>query len=83
MTAAPGATAFTKDSGRSELALAAEAVRAALADAGLGPRDVDGMVTFTMDTSPEITVAQAAGIGEGRADGLGGQGELAAAGVLG
>ncbi|MGW1523840.1 thiolase C-terminal domain-containing protein [Streptomyces sp. NPDC001588] len=26
--------------------------------------DVDGMVTFTMDTSPEITVAQAAGIGE-------------------
>ncbi|WP_324196863.1 lipid-transfer protein [Streptomyces sp. NRRL B-1677] len=59
-----GATAFTKDSGRSELALAAEAVRAALDDAGLGPRDVDGMVTFTMDTSPEITVAQAAGIGE-------------------
>ncbi|GHG59831.1 lipid-transfer protein [Streptomyces griseocarneus] len=59
-----GATAFTKDSGRSELSLAAEAVRAALADAGLGPGDVDGMVTFTMDTSPEITVAQAAGIGE-------------------
>ncbi|MBB4894173.1 acetyl-CoA acetyltransferase [Streptomyces olivoverticillatus] len=59
-----GATDFTKDSGRSELALAAEAVRAALADAGLGPGDVDGMVTFTMDTSPEITVAQATGIGE-------------------
>ncbi|MCA6095865.1 lipid-transfer protein [Streptomyces sp. SCA3-4] len=59
-----GATDFGKDSGRSELALAAEAVRAALADAGLGPGDVDGMVTFTMDTSPEITVAQAAGIGE-------------------
>ncbi|MBO0652454.1 lipid-transfer protein [Streptomyces triculaminicus] len=59
-----GATAFTKDSGRSELALAAAAVRAALADAGLAPGDVDGMVTFTMDTSPEITVAQAAGIGE-------------------
>lgn len=59
-----GATEFSKDSGRSELALAAEAVRAALADAGLGPGDVDGMVTFTMDTSPEIAVAQAAGIGE-------------------
>ncbi|GGR50089.1 lipid-transfer protein [Streptomyces netropsis] len=59
-----GATAFSKDSGRSELALAAEAVRAALADAGLTPADVDGMVTFTMDTSPEITVAQATGIGE-------------------
>ncbi|WP_432587546.1 lipid-transfer protein [Streptomyces sp. HD1123-B1] len=59
-----GATAFTKDSGRSELRLAAEAVRAALADAGLTPADVDGLVTFTMDTSPEITVAQACGIGE-------------------
>ncbi|MFI9239149.1 lipid-transfer protein [Streptomyces cinnamoneus] len=59
-----GATAFTKDSGRSELALAAEAVRAALADAGLGPGDVDGMVTFSMDTSPEITLARAVGIGE-------------------
>ncbi|MFC5719902.1 lipid-transfer protein [Streptomyces gamaensis] len=59
-----GATEFSKDSGRSELALAAEAVRAAVADAGLAPADVDGMVTFTMDTSPEITLAQAAGLGE-------------------
>ncbi|MFB8405401.1 lipid-transfer protein [Streptomyces sp. NPDC055912] len=59
-----GATAFSKDSGRSELSLAAEAVRAALDDAGLAPADVDGMVTFTMDTNPEITVAQASGIGE-------------------
>ncbi|MFK4069560.1 lipid-transfer protein [Streptomyces sp. NPDC029674] len=59
-----GATEFSKDSGRSELKLAVEAVGAALDDAGLTPADVDGMVTFTMDTSPEITVAQAAGIGE-------------------
>ncbi|MEU7165750.1 lipid-transfer protein [Streptomyces morookaense] len=59
-----GATEFSKNSGRSELALAAEAVRAALDDAGLAPGDVDGMVTFTMDTSPEIGVARAAGIGE-------------------
>ncbi|MFJ9687006.1 lipid-transfer protein [Streptomyces bacillaris] len=59
-----GATEFSKDSGRSELKLAVEAVGAALDDAGLTPADVDGLVTFTMDTSPEITVAQAAGIGE-------------------
>ncbi|THA59336.1 lipid-transfer protein [Streptomyces sp. A1136] len=59
-----GATEFSKDSGRSELKLAVEAVQAALDDAGLVPADVDGMVTFTMDTNPEITVAQAAGIGE-------------------
>ncbi|MGW2931014.1 lipid-transfer protein [Streptomyces sp. NPDC001156] len=59
-----GATEFSKDSGRSELRLAVEAVLVALDDAGLEPADVDGMVTFTMDTSPEITVAQASGIGE-------------------
>ncbi|MFB7362904.1 lipid-transfer protein [Streptomyces hydrogenans] len=59
-----GATEFSKDSGRSELSLAVEAVCAALDDAGLAPGDVDGLVTFTMDTNPEITVAQAAGIGE-------------------
>ncbi|MFE9395639.1 lipid-transfer protein [Streptomyces flavidovirens] len=59
-----GATEFSKDSGRSELKLAVEAVQAAIEDAGLSPADIDGMVTFTMDTSPEITVAQAAGIGE-------------------
>ncbi|MFI8498343.1 lipid-transfer protein [Streptomyces sp. NPDC085524] len=59
-----GATEFSKDSGRSELKLAVEAVQTALEDAGLTPADVDGMVTFSMDTSPEITVAQAAGIGD-------------------
>ncbi|MFI8963170.1 lipid-transfer protein [Streptomyces sp. NPDC053493] len=59
-----GATEFSKNSGRSELTLAVEAVHAALEDAGLVPADVDGLVTFSMDTSPEITVAQAAGIGE-------------------
>ncbi|MBG0854030.1 lipid-transfer protein [Streptomyces spinoverrucosus] len=62
--AGTGATDFSKDSGRSELRLAVEAVRAALDDAGLAPADVDGMVTFTMDTNPEITVARACGIGE-------------------
>jgi len=58
-----GATDFSKDSGRSELRLAAEAVRAAIADAGLQPEDVDGLVSFTMDTNTEIAVARAAGIG--------------------
>ncbi|UGQ08928.1 lipid-transfer protein [Yinghuangia sp. ASG 101] len=59
-----GATEFSKDSGRSELRLAAEAVGAALDDAGIAPSEVDGMVTFTMDHNPEIAVAQAAGIGD-------------------
>ena len=59
-----GATEFSKSSGRSELQLAAEAVAAAIDDAGLQPRDVDGLVTYTMETNPEIQVAQAVGIGE-------------------
>ncbi|HEX4704412.1 MAG TPA: lipid-transfer protein [Pseudonocardiaceae bacterium] len=59
-----GATEFSKDSGRSELRLAAEASRAALADAGLEPSDVDGMVTFTMDGNAEIAVARELGVPE-------------------
>ncbi len=59
-----GATEFSKDSGRGELRLAVEAVRSALADAGLQPSDVDGLVTFTMDSSSEIAVAREIGAGE-------------------
>ena len=59
-----GATEFSKSSGRSELQLASEAVAAAIADAGLTPSDVDGMVTYSMESNPEIQVAQAVGIGD-------------------
>ena len=41
-----GATAYTKASGRSVLSLADEAARAAIADAGLAPADVDGIASF-------------------------------------
>lgn len=59
-----GATDFSKNSGRSELRLAAEAVTDALNDAGLSPQDVDGLVTFTMDSNLETAVARSTGIGE-------------------
>ena len=59
-----GATEFSKDSGRSELQLAVEACEAAIADAGIKPAQVDGMVTFTADTNPEIEIAKNLGIGE-------------------
>lgn len=59
-----GATEFSKNSGRSELQLAAEAVSAAIADAGLQPGDVDGLVTYTGDTNAEIHVARSVGIGD-------------------
>jgi acetyl-CoA acetyltransferase len=59
-----GATEFSKNSGRSELQLAAEATAAALADAGLRPPEVDGLVTFTMDSNAEIALARELGVGE-------------------
>jgi acetyl-CoA acetyltransferase len=59
-----GATEFSKDSGRSELRLAVEACRAALDDAGVRPVDVDGMVTFSMDSNAEIAVARELGAGD-------------------
>ena len=57
-----GQTEFSKDSGRTELQLACEAVKAALDDAGLTPADVDGLVTFTMDHNEEMEVARNLGI---------------------
>jgi len=58
-----GATEFSKDSGRSEMSLASEAVAAAIADAGLKPSDVDGMVTYSTDNNPDIEIARHVGIG--------------------
>ncbi len=59
-----GATEFSKESGRSELRLAVEAVDLALRDAGIEPAEVDGLVTFSSDTNPEIDVARSLGMGE-------------------
>jgi len=59
-----GATEFSKASGRSELQLGCEAVTAAIADAGLKPSDIDGMVTFTAESSSENHIARNVGIGE-------------------
>lgn len=59
-----GATEFSKDSGRSEMSLACESVAAAIADAGLEPGDIDGMVTYSTDNNPDIEIARHLGIGE-------------------
>ncbi|CAB4712555.1 unannotated protein [freshwater metagenome] len=58
-----GATEFSKDSGRSEMSLASEAVAAAIADAGLKPSDIDGMVTYSTDNNPDVEIARHVGIG--------------------
>jgi acetyl-CoA acetyltransferase len=57
-----GQTEFSKNSGRSELQLAAEAVKSAIDDAGLTPADIDGLVTFTQDENDELDVLRSVGI---------------------
>jgi acetyl-CoA acetyltransferase len=59
-----GATEFSKASGRSEMSLACESVAAAIADAGLEPSDIDGMVTYSTDNNPDIEIARHVGIGD-------------------
>lgn len=59
-----GTTTFSKNSGVSELSLACEAIRDCLDDAGLAPSEVDGLVTFTLDSSDEVEVARAVGLGD-------------------
>ncbi len=59
-----GMTEISKNSGRSELQLAAECVLTAIKDAGLEPKDVDGIAGFTLDHVDEIEVARAVGIPE-------------------
>ncbi len=61
-----GQTEFSKNSGRSPLQLAAEASLAAIADAGLQPTDIDGTVTFSLDTSDDLMVMGCLGIPEVR-----------------
>jgi acetyl-CoA acetyltransferase len=59
-----GQTDFSKNSGRSELQLAAECAKAAIDDAGLSPRDIDGMTSFTLDTTDETELARTLGCGD-------------------
>jgi len=57
-----GQTEFSKGAGRSETQLAAEAIVAALHDAGLTTDDVDGLVSYTIDPVEETELVRALGI---------------------
>ncbi|HEV3133351.1 MAG TPA: lipid-transfer protein, partial [Acidimicrobiia bacterium] len=59
-----GQTGFSKAAGRSETRLAAEAILAALADAGLTSDDVDGVVSYTIDPVEETELVRAFGAPE-------------------
>ncbi len=57
-----GRTDYSRDSGRTPLALAAEAARAALSDAGVPASDLDGGATFQIaDSASPMQVAHAVG----------------------
>lgn len=57
-----GRTVYSRKSGRSPLAMAVEAVRAALADSGLDATSVDGAATYqAADSASPMTVAHAIG----------------------
>lgn len=57
-----GHTEYSRDSGRSELSLACEAIRAAVEDAGLRLADIDGFTKYTMDNNDPIDLARNLGI---------------------
>jgi acetyl-CoA acetyltransferase len=57
-----GHTEYSKDSGRSEMRLAVEAILKAVSDAGLKPSDIDGIAKYTMDNNSEIDIAANLGI---------------------
>ena len=59
-----GHTEYSRDSGRSELKLACEAIGAAIADAGLTPADIDGITKYTMDNNDPIDIARNLGMPE-------------------
>ena len=57
-----GQTEFSRDSGRSEWELAQEAILAALADAGIEARDVDGLVRYSYDNVTPAMVVRGLGL---------------------
>jgi acetyl-CoA acetyltransferase len=57
-----GLTPFAKKRDRSELDAGCEAIKLALDDAGLSPRDVDGMVRYEIETNTQEKYARALGI---------------------
>lgn len=59
-----GCTEFSRNAGRSELQLACESITAALADAGLRPADVDGIVSYTIDPVEETELVRSVGFDE-------------------
>ena len=63
-----GCTEFSARSGRSETQLALEAIKAAIDDAGLSARDIDGLVRYDVDSSTDHVIQNNLGIANLRWD---------------
>ncbi len=59
-----GHTEYAKSIDRSEKRLALEAILAALADAGIAPYEVDGLSSYTLETTDETEIARNLGLGD-------------------
>ena len=57
-----GHTEFSKNIGRPEQTIALEAIKAALDDAGISPKDVDGTVKYSLENTFEHDIARNLGI---------------------
>jgi acetyl-CoA acetyltransferase len=59
-----GQTEFAKALDRSEKRLALEAISAALDDAQIDPSEVDGLSSYTLETTEEVEIARNLGLGD-------------------
>ncbi|MCZ6463756.1 MAG: lipid-transfer protein [Proteobacteria bacterium] len=59
-----GETPFAKKLDSSEKTLAVRAILAALDDAGIDPSEVDGLSSYTMETTDEVEIAKNIGAGD-------------------
>jgi acetyl-CoA acetyltransferase len=59
-----GETPFAKRLEPSEKELACQAILAALEDAGIDPSEVDGLASYTMETTDEVEIARNLGVGD-------------------
>jgi len=78
-----GETDYSRDSGRSDLTLATQAALAAIADAGLTPTDIDGLVRCDMDTVRHGDLIESIGLPNVTYWSDVGPGGVAAAGMVG
>ncbi|MEY2452456.1 MAG: hypothetical protein QOD92_2030 [Acidimicrobiaceae bacterium] len=59
-----GQTEFAKSLDRSEKRLALEAIKLALDDAAIDPGEVDGLASYTLETTEEVEIARNLGLGD-------------------